>query len=91
MPLTGNFDLYYLIVELVFGNLLAAFFAIVFAIMIIGIITKMSMITIFYIESLFAVTYLTTYYGAVFMMVFFIAIVGYFGWIFYRWLKESAG
>lgn len=91
MALTGNFDLYYLIVESVFGNLLAAFFGIALAILIIGIITKMSMITISYIEILFSVTYLTLYYGVVFGLLFFIAASAYLGWIFYRFMKESAG
>lgn len=91
MPLTGNFDLYYIIVELVLGHLLSAFFGIVLAILIIGVMTKMSMITISYIEILFAITYLSLYYGGVFIAIGFLFTGLYMWWSISRWLKESAG
>ncbi len=91
MVLTGNFDLYYLIVELVFGNLLAAFFGVVVALLIIGIITKMSMMTIGYIELIFAFTYLSLYYGGIIIALGFIFSGGYMWWSIAKLMKESAG
>lgn len=91
MPLTGNFDLYYLIVELVFGNLLSAFIGIVLAILIIGVITKMSMMTLSYIEIIFAFTYLSLYYGGIIVAIGFIVSGMYMWWSISRWLKDSTG
>jgi len=91
MVLTGNFDLYYLIVELVFGHLLSAFIGIALAILIIGVITKMSMMTVGYIELIFGFTYLSLWYGGIIMAVGFIASGMYMWWSISRWLKESSG
>jgi len=91
MPLTGNFDLYYLIVELVFGNLLSAFLGIALALLIIGIITKMSMITIAYIEILFAITYCSLWWGGIAILIGFIGTGFYLWWAWSKWVKESAG
>ena len=89
MALTGNFDLYHLIVELVFGNLLAAFFGIVVAILIIGIITRLNMLTILYIIILFFASYFTLWYGGLFIGLTSIAVILYtFGGAIYRWFKE---
>lgn len=91
MPLTGNFDLYYIIVESVFGNLLSAFLGIAFAILIIGVMTRMSMITVSYIEIIFAATYLSLYYGGIIVAIGFIMSGMYMWWSISRWLKESSG
>ena len=89
MPLTGNFDLYYLIMELVFGNLLAAFLGIAVAILIIGVLTRMSMTTNLYILSLFGVTYFTLWYGAIFMVIPFAVFLVFFIITINRFLKEA--
>lgn len=91
MALTGNFDLYYLIVELVFGNLLAAFIGIIVAILIIGIITRTSMLTTSYIILIFSFTYLSFCYGGIIIAIGFILSMGYMWWSISKWLKESAG
>lgn len=88
MPLTGNFDLYYLFVELVAGNLVTAFLLIGLFILIIGVLTKMSMITITYLEILFTATYFTIYYGGFFTAIAVIASLGYAVFEGYRYFRE---
>ena len=89
VEITGNFDLYYLIVELIAGNLLTAMLFVTLMIFIIGVITKMSMMTIGYIEILFVASYMTLWFGGLWAAGAFMFSLGYAIWAVMRFQKES--
>ena len=70
-------DLYYLLVENVFGSLALAGVGIVILLFLIGIAGRMSKMTLFSIIILFSVTYIIGMYGAVSAMFVFVGSLFY--------------
>lgn len=90
--LTGNFDLYCIFIELIFGDLTSAFFGILLIIFLIGAVTKTNILTISTLMIMFSVVYLTMWYGGVMVMIVFIASFLWFVFSLFNLLKvKSAG
>lgn len=86
--LTGNFDLYCIFVQLTFGSLLSAFLAVVLIIFLIGAISKMNMMTITYIITLFFAMYFTLWWGGIFAFIIFLLSAGWFIFGIINFLKK---
>lgn len=74
----GAFDLWYLFVENVFGNLLLSGVGILAILFVIGMLSKMSPILMMYLTVLYAVAFGGGYVGALFAVPVFILTFLYF-------------
>ena len=76
---TALLDLYYVLVEVIFGNILLAGFGVAVLFLIIGILMRMSPLLMLFIIGMFIVTFGVGWGGSIFAMLAILAGLIYFG------------
>jgi len=85
---TAAFDLYYLFVENVFGNLMLAGLGIAALFMLMGMVSKMSSILLTFLLAIFLATFAVGSVGALAAIPIFILSFGYFFMALLSWWTE---
>jgi hypothetical protein len=75
---TQVFDLYYLLVELIFGSILASWIGMSIIFMIIGFLSRTSPFTIFFMLGMFGIAMSVGYAGVIAIIPLFIGSFSYF-------------
>jgi len=89
--MTGTWDLYCVLVELIFGNLMATYVALLLVIFLIGVITRTNLITIVYIIMIFSAFFTTFWWGAEMLFLWFVASALYFTWSILNYMRSRVG
>jgi len=89
--MTGMWDLYCVLVELIFGNLMGAFLGIIFVMFLIGVVTRTNLVTIIYIIGIFSTFYMTFWWGAEMMFLWFVISGLYFTWSILNYMRSRVG
>ena len=85
---SGAFDLWYLLVENVFGNLMLTGIGLVVIMIIIGVLSRMSTLTIEVVVGMFIVTFAVGYVGAIASVFVSIGTITYFSIAVIRFFNQ---
>lgn len=88
MALTGVFDIYHVVIELIAGDLLSGMLLVALMILLIGLITNTNIVTIIFTEFLFIGVYMTAWYGTLIMAIVFLISFGYIIANVMRYLRD---
>lgn len=72
MVFLDTIDIYYVLVEVIFGSIFWSGLAILAVLFLVGILTRMSFLSIIFITGLFAITFFSGYYDSLVMLIAFI-------------------